>query len=47
MPSLDIFNVANSGTEQAFRPAQNSSNANFIQALVAPRVARFGIKVSW
>ena len=47
VPSLDIFNVANSGTEQAFRPAQNSSNANFIQALVAPRVARFGIKVSW
>ena len=47
VPSLDIFNVANSGTEQAFRPAQNSSNANFIQALVAPRVARFGVKVSW
>jgi len=47
VPSVDIFNVFNSGTEQAIRGAQNSSNANYIQALVAPRVARFGIRVNW
>jgi hypothetical protein len=39
--------VFNSGTEQAIRGAQNSSNANFIQAIVAPRVLRFGVRVNW
>ena len=43
----EVFNVTNSGTEQAIRGTQNSSNANFIQAIVAPRVARFGIRVNW
>ncbi len=47
IPALDIFNVFNSPTEQAIRGAQNSSNANFIQAIVAPRVARIGVRVSW
>ena len=47
VPSMDIFNVFNSGTEQAIRGAQNSSNANYIQALVAPRVARLGVKLTW
>ena len=47
VPSLDVFNVFNWNTEQALRGAQNSSNANFIQAIVAPRVARFGVRVNW
>ena len=46
-PSLDIFNVGNSNTIQAIRSRQNASNANQIQAIVAPRVIRFGIKVNW
>jgi hypothetical protein len=32
---------------QAIRGIQNASNANNIQALLAPRVARFGIRVNW
>jgi hypothetical protein len=47
VPSLDVFNVANSNTVQAIRARQNASNANQIQAIVAPRVIRFGIRVSW
>ena len=47
LPSLDIFNVANSNTIQAIRSRQNASNANTIQAIVAPRVIRFGLKVVW
>ena len=46
-PSLDVFNVFNSNTVQAIRGTQNASNANNIQAIVAPRVARFGIRVTW
>ena len=47
VPSLDIFNLANSNTIQAIRSRQNASNANQIQAIVAPRVIRFGIRVNW
>jgi hypothetical protein len=47
IPSLDVFNVANSNTEQAIRGTQNASNANLIQAVVAPRVVRFGVRVNW
>ena len=47
VPSLDVFNVGNWNTEQAIRGIQNASNANAIQAIVAPRVLRFGIRVNW
>jgi hypothetical protein len=48
IPAIDVFNVFNSNTEQAIRGAQNSlSNANYIQAIVAPRVLRFGVRVNW
>jgi hypothetical protein len=47
VPSIDLFNVANSNTTQAIRGTQNASNANQIQALVAPRVLRAGFRVSW
>jgi len=47
IPSLDLFNVTNSNTVQAIRGTQNASNANNIQAVVAPRVLRFGVRVNW
>jgi len=47
IPSLDIFNVANSNTIQAIRGTQNAANANQIQAILAPRVVRFGIRFNW
>jgi Carboxypeptidase regulatory-like domain/TonB-dependent Receptor Plug Domain len=47
IPSIDIFNVGNSNTVQAIRGTQNASNANNIQAVVAPRVVRFGVRVNW
>jgi hypothetical protein len=47
VPSLDVFNVMNANTIQAMRGNQNASNANNIQAIVAPRVLRFGVRVNW
>jgi hypothetical protein len=47
VPSLDIFNLSNGNTVQAIRGTQNATNANQIQAIVAPRVIRFGVRVSW
>jgi hypothetical protein len=53
VPSVDVFNVANSDTVQAIRGTQNTGsatspgNANQIQAIVAPRVVRFGVRVNW
>ena len=47
VPSLDVFNVTNNNTIQAIRGTQNASNANNIQALVAPRVLRFGVRFNW
>jgi hypothetical protein len=46
-PSLDVFNVANVNTVQAIRGTQTASTANNIQALLAPRVMRFGVKFNW
>jgi hypothetical protein len=47
IPSLDIFNLTNGNTVQAIRGTENASNANAIQATVAPRVLRFGVRVNW
>jgi Carboxypeptidase regulatory-like domain len=47
IPSLDVFNLTNSNTVQAIRGTQNAANANQIQAIVAPRVIRFGVRVNW
>jgi Carboxypeptidase regulatory-like domain/TonB-dependent Receptor Plug Domain len=47
IPSVDVFNLANSDIVQAIRGTQNAANANQIQAIVAPRVVRFGVRVSW
>jgi len=47
LPGLDVFNVGNSNTIQAIRGTQNAANANQIQAILAPRVVRFGLRVNW
>jgi len=47
VPSLDIFNLGNFNTIQAWQRQQNATNANQISAVVAPRVLRFGIRVNW
>lgn len=47
VPMMDIFNITNNNTIQALRGNQNANNANNIQAIVAPRVIRFGINVNW
>ena len=44
---FDLFNVTNNNVIQAVRVTQNASNANQIQAITAPRVARFGVRVTW
>jgi hypothetical protein len=47
VPSLDVFNLTNGNTVQAIRGTQNAANANQIQAIVAPRVLRFGVRMTW
>jgi hypothetical protein len=47
VPSIDLFNVSNNATIQAMRGNQNANNANAIQAIVAPRVLRFGVRFNW
>jgi hypothetical protein len=47
VPSFQVFNITNNDTIQALRGNQNATNANAIQAIVAPRVVRFGIRVNW
>ena len=47
VPSLDMFNLFNGNTIQAIRGTQNATNANQIQAILAPRVMRFGVKFNW
>ena len=47
IPNMDIFNLSNSNTIQAIRSRQNAANANQVQAILAPRVVRFGVRVNW
>ena len=47
VPQLDIFNVFNNNIIQAVRVTENAANANQIQAITAPRVLRFGLKLTW
>jgi len=47
VPQMDVFNLGNNNTIQAVRVTQNAANANQIQAITAPRVARFGVRVNW
>jgi hypothetical protein len=47
VPSIDMFNLTNVNTVLARRRLQNASNANLISGIVAPRVIRFGVRVTW
>ena len=47
VPSTGCVQRRNGDTMQAIRSRQNAANANQIQAIVAPRVLRFGIRVNW
>jgi hypothetical protein len=47
VPSMDVFNVSNNNTVQALQRQQNAATANNISAVVAPRVLRFGVRISW
>jgi len=47
VPSMDIFNLGNVATVLAQRRFQNASNANNISGIVAPRIIRFGVRVTW
>src|SRR5262249_56063850 len=47
VPALDVFNVMNGNTVQALQRTQNAATANQISAVLAPRVIRAGVKVTW
>jgi hypothetical protein len=47
LPTLDVFNLTNNNVIQAVRVTQNATNANQIQSITAPRVLRFGVKLTW
>jgi hypothetical protein len=47
IPAIDVFNSMNAGSILARRRQQNATNANNISGVVAPRVARFGVRVTW
>ena len=47
VPSLDVFNLMNGNTVQALQRTQNAATANNISAVLAPRVARIGVRVTW
>ncbi|MFB3855314.1 MAG: carboxypeptidase regulatory-like domain-containing protein [Vicinamibacterales bacterium] len=45
--AMDVFNLANANTALSTRGRQNASNANMIANVVAPRVIRFGVRVTF
>ena len=45
--SVDVFNLLNGHTTLSMRGGQNAANANTISSLLAPRVVRFGARVTW
>ena len=45
--TIDVFNVFNINTIVARSPIQNSSRANLIDEIVAPRLVRFGAVFSF
>jgi hypothetical protein len=47
VPAMGIFNLLNGSTTLSKRGTQNASNANTIGSLLAPRVLRFGARVTW
>jgi hypothetical protein len=47
IPSLDVFNATNGNSVLARRRVQNAANANTVSGIVAPRVIRFGVRVTF
>ncbi len=45
--TLDVFNIFNASTDLARRVVQNASNANLVSQILAPRVARFGVSMTF
>jgi len=45
--SLDVFNIGNANTVLDRKGTQNASNGNRVFTIVAPRVARFGVRVTF
>ena len=45
--SADIFNLLNGSTTLSMRGVQNSPTANQVSSLLAPRVARFGFRMTF
>jgi hypothetical protein len=45
--SMDVFNLFNGSTILSQRRTQNASNANQISSILAPRVLRFGVRVTF
>jgi hypothetical protein len=45
--NVDVFNVLNKSTVLARQTRQDQAQANFVTSILAPRVARFGVKVNF
>jgi hypothetical protein len=45
--NVDVFNVMNAATVLARTTRQDSTQANFVTSILAPRVARLGVKVNF
>ena len=45
--NVDAFNLMNASTVLARTTRQDGSNGNFVSTILAPRVARFGLKVNF
>ena len=45
--SLDVFNIGNANTVLDREGTQNASNGNRVFEILAPRVARFGVRVTF
>jgi hypothetical protein len=45
--SMDVFNLLNGNVALSVRGGQNASNANQISSILAPRVLRFGFRVTF
>jgi len=45
--SVDVFNVFNANTVLTRERQLNSSRAGLARGILAPRVARFGVRMTW
>ena len=47
LPSFDMFNLLNANTVMGRRTNQNAANANQVFGILAPRIARIGMMVTF